>query len=69
MDDIDEILLKYIVHCENDLNLPISELDNTDKLIYIMYNERNYNYDNISMILKKDIDYIKKRIKKLNQCD
>lgn len=63
---MNNLLTKYIEHCENDLEWPIHKLQQDDKLIYIMYVKRNYTIENISLLLNMTVPHIKQRLCVLN---
>lgn len=53
---------EYINHCEHDLNLPIKKLNYNDKILYIMYQDRKFNINTISLLLNKTHDEIENNL-------
>ena len=62
---MDNLLKNYINHCINDLELPITELSDDDKKLYIMYEYQKYSLNVISVLLDIPIKKVENRICKL----
>ena len=62
---MDNLLKNYINHCIDDLELPIAELSDDDKKLYIMYEYQKYSLNVISVLLDIPIKNVENRICKL----
>jgi hypothetical protein len=62
---MNNLLENYINHCIDDLELPIAQLSEDDKKIYIMYEHQKYTIEVISLLLNIPIKKVENRICKL----
>ena len=62
---MDNLLKNYINHCIDDLELPIAELSDDDKKLYIMYEHQKYSIEVIAVLLNIQQKKVENRICKL----